>query len=42
MGNDDIKRTIEEMAEALSTMSLNEIMIAYGFVLGLQANQTEV
>lgn len=42
MGNEDIKRTIEETAEVLSTLPLAEIMKAYGFILGLQANQPAV
>lgn len=39
MSNDETKRAIEETAEVLSTLPLTEIMKAYGFALGLQAQQ---
>lgn len=39
MANEENKRAVEETVEVLSALPLTEIMKAYGFVLGLQANQ---
>ena len=40
MSNEDIKRTIVETVEVLNDLPLNELLKAYGFALGLQANNS--
>ena len=39
MENETIKRIVEKAADALSTLSRDDLLKAYGFVLGLQANK---
>lgn len=40
MSNEDIKKSIEETVEVLNTLPLNDLLKTYGFVLGLQANNS--
>ena len=39
MNSEEIKRNIEEMVETLSELSHDDLILARGFILGLQANQ---
>ena len=42
MSNEEIKRDLEEMMDALSSLTREELILARGFILGLQANQAAV
>lgn len=39
MSNEEIKRDLEEMMAALNSLTREELILARGFILGLQANQ---